>query len=241
MILIFVFSFFQILSAQEDKINISAGPGIIYSSSIYKSKKDRIIPIPFISLKYDKLSLNGIRASYNYLQTAKTNFFLSLSFKPSGFDPADGYYLKDMKKRRDNFFVSNSLKYDAKRFFYSFEFSYDLVSTKPSYIVGAEVSKTKRLKKGLLTLSFKLEYENDNLSNLNYGVFAYESKPWRAEYLPKAVILPSINLSLLSFKAQNQTIFLFSSLKYLPGKITKSPIIDKKYNFILVLGYLFKL
>ncbi len=240
MLLCIIF-FFQILSAQEDKINISAGPGIIYSSSIYKSKKDRFIPIPFISLKYDRLSVNGIRVSYNYLRTEKTNYFLSLSFKPSGFDPADGYYLKDMKKRKDIFFVSNSLKYDTQRFVYGLEFSYDLVSADPCYILGTEISKTKRLKKGLLTFSFKLEYENENLSNLNYGVFAYEAKPWRAEYLPKAIILPSVNLYLISFKAQNRTIFLFSSLKYLPGKITKSPIIDKRYNFILILGYLFKL
>lgn len=241
MILIFVFSFFQILSAQQNKPNISIGPGIIYSSSIYKSKKDRFIPIPFISLKYDRLAVNGIRVSYNYLRTEKTNYFLSLSFKPSGFDPADGYYLKDMKKRKDNIFISNSLKYDSKKLVYGLEFSYDLISSKPCYILGADISKMKRLKNALLTLSFKLEYENDNLSNLNYGVFPYETTTWRAEHLPQGLILPSLNLSLISFKTQNQTIFLFSSLKYLPNKITKSPIIDKKYNFILILGYLFKL
>lgn len=235
--LIFIFSVF--LNSSE--INIDLGPGVVISQSIYKSKKDRIVLIPFIKMSYSKISVYGTEISYELYTLKKLNISTSIKWEPSGFSPDDGYFLEGMKKRKDEINLKGVFSYRLKYLRFSLENSYNLASSKKNYSNSLSLSSRIPLQKDLHIIpSFKLEYENKNKSNIKYGVFLYEANSYRTEYYPGSSKVFSINLNMIK-SFEKSSLIIINSFRFLPSNITKSPIISKKQNLTSIIGFAFKI
>ncbi|MCX7641542.1 MAG: MipA/OmpV family protein [Elusimicrobiales bacterium] len=226
--------------AYGNQLNIELGTGLIYSSSIYKSKQDRKIFIPFIKASYSKLSLYGTEVSYEIFNTNKTLFTTSLKWEPSGFDPDDGWYLKGMKKRKDEINIRGIISYRIPLIRLSFENSYNLTSSKKYYSFSFSISSRIPINKTTNVIpSIKVEYENKNKANYKYGVFYYEETQERKQYSPNDTIIKSLNLNLTK-RYEKFAVIILNSFKILSKDVEKSPIISRKLQFTTIIGIILK-
>lgn len=230
---------FTFLNSTE--INIDLGPGIVFSQSIYKSKNDRIIPIPFIKINYSKIYVYGTEISYELYKLKNINLLTSVKWEPSGFSPNDGYFLEGMRKRNDEINFKTAILHRLKYIRISFENSYNLISSKKSYSYSLSISSRIPLQKNLNIIpSLKLEYENKNKSNTKYGVFQYETNTLRNEYLPGKSKIFSLNINIAK-ALEKKSLIIINSFKFLPSNITKSPIISKSVSFTSIIAILFNM
>lgn len=230
----------MIFSQQNTNREISLGPGLIYSQSIYRTKKDRIIPVPLILLKYGKFSIQGTSINYSIYSKGTKTFSAGINYRPSGFKPDDGWYLNGMKKRNDQINITNTFISRFKNYSLSLNAYLDLNNRGLPLSLSAGISKIKRYKTAILNSSLNIEYENRKRANLNYAVFDYESTSYREHYTLRDVIYPSLNISFTKMY-ENSFLFTMINIKYLTDPIVKSPIIDRKIYLTIITGYSFKI
>lgn len=214
------------------------GPGIIWQKSIYKGTKDKIIPIPVLSVRKGRFSFNGINTSYSIYKSKKISYSAGIGLGFSGFSPKDSEYLSGMREKEFQLNFLNSAEYFLGPYSCGSALSSDVKDLDKGW--GGEVFMSRRfaLANSFLSLKIKGIYESSEKANFNYGVYKNEAVPGRPYYLPGEVLSFGADLSFLK-RYKKTSVYILISLKELNKKITASPIVSKKRDLMFLGAYSF--
>lgn len=218
--------------ADENKLIIEAGVGIMYDSGIYKGEKNRVEPLPLINARYGIFSFEYDRAKL-YI-----NDDLAVVVAMG----RNGHELKGMDSR--SMAISTGIDYKiklAEELSTRIKINENFFGSKNG--ISTELSLEKEImltESDLLSLGCGVEYIDDNMSNYYFGVKKSEESLTRKSYKAKGAVIPSLKIDGIKILTPNIYLLLTTEVEFYPKEITDSPIVDSNVTYNAILGVCYK-
>lgn len=213
------------LAAESSKI----GFGVATIEQPYKGTKSRILPLPYLDVKYGGFYFRGLEAGYSAKADGALEFSGFVKARLDGYSHDDSEYLSGMDSRRDTLEGGGRVSFDANNVGKISLFAVaDLLGAYGGYEVGAEYSKMFVSQIGLFIPFVSLKQESKELTNYYYGVKAQEANAQRAAYTPNGALNVEIGARYIHNLTKNSSIIAAASYGWLDKEIYDSPIVEDK-------------
>jgi len=206
------------------------GFGFGVNKEIYRGYDRRVIPLPVIGYRSERLNIYGPFASYDVATLGDFDFFLQVAPRFQGFDESDSNAFTGMEKRKFSMDAGVGAKYRQGNWNTKFSYLRDILDRSD----GNEVSITlgRAFQKGPLFYqpSISVSHLSKNHVNYYYGVGTDESNASRPSYKAGSAFNTSLGFSIstpLFFEGFTQLAINYTSFD---DAITNSPIVDDKSN-----------
>lgn len=202
------------------------GIGLGLNQEIYKNYDHRIIPLPVLGYRGEKLQVLGPFVSYKITSFDQLDFSLQIAPRFQGFDESDSDIFKNMAKRKLSIDAGFGVNYKINDWKIELSSTFDVLNRSNGHEIKTGVSKVYNIGPIFLEPSINLSFLDDNHVNYYYGVKANEVNQKTFMYTGKSAINPTFSL------AVSTPIFLggftrFSlNYTYYDDSITNSPLVD---------------
>lgn len=213
------------------------GVGIGVNQEIYQGFKRRVIPLPLIGYRGEKLSVYGPFVSYQLLQSGDLSVSAKLAPRFAGFDDSDSDVFIGMAKRKTSLDAGLGLQYQLDDWTFEAETLADVLSNSNGYEARVKLSYGLRFGPVQLSPSLGASYLSNKLVNYYYGVRPEEATFNRAAYQAGSTVNYHTGLAL-------STPVLFGGMTRLGiehhwygSSIADSPLTDRDTGFSVILSW----
>lgn len=229
------------LMAADGKNTFSLGFGGILKDSAYKNGKSKAIVLPYIDGEYENFYIRGLEGGYRMSTTDGKEFKIFIKGRLDGYKESDADILNGMEERKNGFDGGLGAAIKTQYGKLGISVSHDISAAGNGYSSELEYSKNFYLKNSILVGYAGIELQDKKTSNYYYGVKNSEALRHREAYEPNGALNGYIGGRYIYFFDNN--LFLFSNIKAtrFSDTISKSDIVDKKYNALVAIavGYKF--
>ena len=206
------------------------GFGLGVNKEIYRGYDRRVIPLPIIGYRNERLTIYGPFVSYEAVKISAVDVFLQIAPRFQGFDESDSSAFSGMKERKSSMDAGVGAKYERGVWNTKFSYLRDILDRSD----GAELSVTlgRAFQKGPIFYepSISISHLNDEHVNYYYGVGEDESNASRPNYKAGSAFNTSLGFAVstpLFFGGFTQLAIDYTSFD---DAITNSPIVEDKSN-----------
>ncbi|MBU2972056.1 MipA/OmpV family protein [Pseudoalteromonas sp. C2R02] len=240
LIMLFILAFYSFTAiaqqnrgAQREQIEpygVLYGLGIGVSQEIYKGYDYRIIPLPTIGYRSEKLRIFGPFISYDALNFSDVKLSIKAAPRFQGFDESDSYIFENMNKRKVSMDAGLGLSIEKNNYKADISTMFDVLGNSKGYESTADLSRVFRYGPVFFEPKISISYLDNNHVNYYYGVNADEVNAFTFAYQGKSTINTTLGFSI------STPIFFdgFSSMSIeytqFGSSITDSPLIEDDAN-----------
>ena len=171
------------------------GFGLGINGEIYKGYDRRVIPLPLIGYRGDKLLVLGPFANYELFEAGNFDFTINVAPRFAGFDEGDSIFFTGMEKRKSTLDMGLGLVYENDNWKFQSKVLYDILGRSDGYEVTAQVGKVFRTGPVFIEPTVGVSYMDDNLVDYYYGVRDNEANAIRPAYQGKDVLNTTLGIS----------------------------------------------
>jgi len=171
------------------------GFGLGINGEIYKGYDRRVIPLPLIGYRGDRLLVLGPFANYELFEAGNFDFTINVAPRFDGFDEGDSIFFTGMEKRKSSLDMGLGLVYENDNWKFQSRAMYDILGRSNGYEVTAQVGKVFRAGPLFFEPSVGVSYMDDSLVNYYYGVRKNEANAIRPAYQGKEVVNTTLGIS----------------------------------------------
>jgi outer membrane protein len=206
------------------------GLGLGVSQEIYKGYDYRVIPLPIIGYRSEKLSILGPFLSYNVFNLSDLTLSLKASPRFQGFDESDSDIFKNMKKRKVSMDAGLGLAYENQNWKISLSNMFDILGNSNGFESTANISRVFRYGPVFFEPKLTLTYLDNKHVDYYYGVKEFEVNPNTFTFNGDCALNTTIGFSLSTPIFFNG--FSSVSVEYtqFDSNITNSPLVEDDAN-----------
>jgi outer membrane protein len=213
------------------------GIGLGVNREIYKGYDRRVIPLPIIGYRGDKLSVLGPFISYEVAQLGDFEFTLDASPRFQGFDESDSYIFAGMEERKFSMDAGVGVKYQRNDWNLNIAVKKDVFSRSKGTELTSSIGKAFRYGPVFVEPSLSLSYLDDNHVNYYYGVAASESSEIRAAYQADSALNTAVGLSVATPIFFGGFTRLAITHTWFDSSIADSPLVEDNNNSTFTLMF----
>lgn len=219
---------------------ISAGPGFIFSNSLYRGADDNVfIAIPMVYYRTPDFEVRGNQLSLRLFGNEDIEFRAIGSWRFDGYKESDSPFLAGMNKRKRSVDVGGQMTVKHGSSNISLSFLTDLLNNHEGNEARLTYSLSFRRERTIISPSISLIYRSQNLIDYYYGVRATEAIANRPFYNPSNAYSVSAGLSLVHPISDRWTFNGIFAYEHLPNEIRNSPIVDVDHRFTAITGLVY--
>ncbi|WP_448211896.1 MipA/OmpV family protein [Colwellia sp. MEBiC06753] len=213
------------------------GFGLGLNQEIYQGFDRRVIPLPILGYRGEKLRVLGPFIGYDLHQLGDFEVAIQAAPRFQGFDENDSDIFIGMKQRKFSVDAGLALRFERQNWKLNAAYMHDVLGRSHGSEWSTEVARVFRYGPIFIEPSVALSYLDSKHVNYYYGVKANEVLPTRPAYKGDDALNPSLALSV------STPMFFggFSSMKiqhtWYDSEITNSPLVDDDTNLSLVLFF----
>ena len=213
------------------------GFGLGINGEIYKGYDRRVIPLPLIGYRGDKLLVLGPFANYELLEAGNFDFTINVAPRFAGFDANDSVFFTGMAKRKSSLDMGLGLVYENDNWKFQTSAMYDVLGRSNGYEVTAQVGKVFRKGPVFIEPTVGVSYQDASLVDYYYGVRSNEVNAIRAAYQGNDALNTTLGVSFA-------TPILFGGFTragieytWFDSGITDSPLVDDDSSLGVFIAY----
>ncbi|MEI6437449.1 MAG: MipA/OmpV family protein [Candidatus Omnitrophota bacterium] len=223
----------------EEPLLTLLGAGTVVTSSPYDGVGVSVLPVPFMAWEHKGFYIRGIEAGYSFYEHGGLKLSAVTSPRMMGYSSEDSDALSGMEDRRRSLdagfraelalpFVTG-LSVNAKVL-------NDVLSRSNGQEGELSLEQFYGAKYLRLRLSGGVKVQSSRLTNYYYGVRTAEARPGRQEYKPGTAVDPFLGVMLTTGFSENWLVITRLGVDLLDPAIRKSPIVDKSYTMMGMVG-----
>lgn len=240
LLLLVATGFLALLHADESN-EIQIGLGVLHSSKLYKGTSSENQTIPLIIASYNDFYVEGLAVGYEFLKVGDFTSSLELTSDFLGYESSDSIYHSTLKDKEStlNAVLKNEYAF-SEDFKLIGELHYDISNIHDSY--SAEIVGEYTLfqnQNHTITSIVALEYMDKKKSNYYYGVQPSETNSYIHPYETEAALNSTLGLNYIYSFSSSWSFYGDVQTTFLDSTISKSPIVDRKYQNDFLVGVLY--
>lgn len=158
------------------------GVGIGVNQEIYQGYRQRVIPLPVLGYRGDRLSVYGPFVSYKLADLGNFSINAKLAPRFAGFDDSDSDVFIGMAKRKSSLDAGVSVQLRQHHWLLEAETLYDVLGNSNGNESKINISYQVRQGPVVIEPKFGISYSDSSLVDYYYGVRADEVTSARPEY-----------------------------------------------------------
>ena len=213
------------------------GVGIAINQEVYNGYDRRVVPLPILGYRGERLSILGPFISYDVVQQDGLRLAVQAAPRFQSFDSSDSDIFVGMDEREFSFDAGLGLKYQRDDWNINVSSMFDAMNKSNGYELRSSIGRAFNKGPIFIEPSLSLSYLDANNVNYYYGVAAAEANAFRPAYEGKSAVNSSLGLSI-------STPILFGgftsvNLNYTwnDSSISESPLVLRDTSFSLMLIY----
>ncbi|WP_404394028.1 MipA/OmpV family protein [Pseudoalteromonas phenolica] len=206
------------------------GIGLGLSQEIYKGYNRRVIPLPILGYRGEKLSVYGPFVSYELLELGDVELEVQASPRFQGFDESDSDIFLGMEERDFSMDLGAYLKYERDNWKLSVGFLRDIFNKSDGLELKAKIAKAYKFGPIFFEPNLSISHLDKNHVDYYYGVRDFEVTQSRALYQGDSAINQSIGFSVstpIFFGGFTQLAIDYTMFD---SSITDSPLVERDNN-----------
>lgn len=206
------------------------GIGLGISREIYKGYDRRVIPLPIIGYRGEKLNVYGPFVSYDATQMGAVDVSLQVAPRFQGFDENDSDVFEGMEDRKFSMDAGIALSYDKHNWKTNVSAMFDVLGRSNGYELSMGVGRVFRFGPVFVEPSVSIDYLDDKHVDYYYGVRMNEATGSRAYFQGDHAVNYAVGLSVstpIFFGGFTQLAFDHT---WFDSSITDSPIVEDERN-----------
>ena len=213
------------------------GLGLGINQELYKGYDRRVIPLPILGYRGDRLSVLGPFVSYDVLNQDGIKLSAQASPRFQGFDSSDSDVFIGMDERDFSFDAGLGVRYERNDWNVGLSSMFDVLNKSNGYELKASLGRAFKSGPIFYEPTISVSYLDANNVNYYYGVRDYEATTLRPAYTADSAINTTIGFSVAT------PIFLGGftrlSIDYTlsDSSIVDSPLVDTDTSLSLRLLY----
>ena len=211
------------------------GVGLSVNQEIYKGYNTRVMPLPMIGYKGEKLSVFGPFVSYKLKDLNSFTLSANLSPRFQGFDESDSNIFEGMEKRKSSLDAGFSIDYQKNDWKIGLKSMFDVLSNSNGYEIKSSIGRVIRYGPIFFEPSISLSLLDKNHVNYYYGVSTSEINQDRVAYSSDSAINTSLGLSIATPILLGGYTRLNIEHIWYDKNITNSPLVEKETSLSLLL------
>lgn len=220
-------------AAQQPVQGFLYGLGLGVNQEIYRGYKRRVIPIPVLGYKGQRLTVFGPFITYDLVQYG--NFTVTGQLVPrfAGFDASDSQYFAGMAKRKNSIDGGIGVSLRQDNLLFEVTTLFDVLNQSKGFSATTTISYGQKVGPVRLEPKFSVSYQDTNLVDYYYGVRENEATATRAAYRGDGTVNYATSLALSTpvfFKGMTR---LGVKHTWYGSGIRNSPLTDRDTGFSL--------
>lgn len=216
--------------AQLEPKGFLYGFGLGVSKEIYQGYDRRIIPLPILGYRSEKLAIYGPFISYEVLEFNDIEIEALASPRFQGFDDSDSDIFIGMDKRKFSMDAGLSAKYERDNWKISVSALYDILSRSDGYELKAKLGRAFQSGPVFFEPNISVSYLDKNHVDYYYGVREHEATVDRPYYLGQDAMNAGIGISVATPILLGGFTQFAVDYNWYDTSITQSPIVEDKHN-----------
>ncbi|CAM3838489.1 MipA/OmpV family protein [Rheinheimera salexigens] len=201
------------------------------NQEIYRGFKKRIIPIPVIGYKGDRLTVFGPFMTYDILRYGNFTVTGHLAPRFAGFDASDSDYFLGMAKRKMSLDAGVGASLRQDNWLLEVSTLFDVLDNSNGFEAKTAISYGQQVGAVRFEPKFSVDYSNSNLVDYYYGVRDNEATATRAAYRGEGTINYSAGLSMSTALFFNGMSRLGFKHTWYGSGISNSPLTHRDTGF----------
>lgn len=215
----------------------SAGVGILFKSSPYIGNEPRILPLPLISYRGERLTVTGPRAEYLLGRTGPLNYSLRLAVDFEGYEEDDDPRLEGLGDRDITLVaggkVGLSLPWKLKA---EAGLAREITGEHDGWTTRFNLERSWRKGSWILTPGIYLVHHDDRYTEYYFGVPAGLAREDRPVYNPDDAYRYGGGLTAIRRIGENWILTLRGDVLRLSDELTDSPLVEDDLEAGLIAG-----
>ncbi|OUL56404.1 MipA/OmpV family protein [Pseudoalteromonas ulvae] len=213
------------------------GFGLGVNQELYKGYDRRVIPLPILGYRGDRLSVLGPFVSYDVLQQEGVKLAVQVSPRFQGFDSSDSDIFIGMDERDFSFDAGLGLKYEKDDWNLGLSSMFDVLNKSDGYELKASLGRAFQSGPIFYEPSISVSYLDANHVNYYYGVASHEATSSRPAYQTDSAVNTTIGFSIATPIFFEGFTRLSIDYTWHDANIADSPLVDTGTNLSLRLLY----
>lgn len=213
------------------------GFGLGVNQELYKGYDRRVIPLPILGYRGDRLSVLGPFVSYDVLQQEGVKLAVQVSPRFQGFDRSDSEIFIGMDERYFSFDAGLGLKYEKDDWNLGLSSMFDVLNKSDGYELKASLGRAFQSGPIFYEPSISVSYLDANHINYYYGVGDHEATSSRPAYQTDSAVNTTIGFSIATPIFFEGFTRLSIDYTWHDANIADSPLVDTDTNLSLRLLY----
>lgn len=213
------------------------GIGLAVDREIYKDYDRRVILLPVIGYRGEKLTIFGPFVRYEVLQSGAVEFLIQAKPRFDGFDESDSEIFEGMDERRFSMDLGFGIEYARDNWKFELSSLHDVLGRSNGTELSAGLSKVFRSGSLFIEPGFEFSYLDSRHVDYYYGVSANEVTSFRPRFEGDDAVNTSIGITFTTPALFNGlTRFGFEHTWYDPD-ISDSPLTDEDTGLSFFFAY----
>ncbi|WP_404343960.1 MipA/OmpV family protein [Pseudoalteromonas mariniglutinosa] len=238
--------FSPLLSAEENRGDVRErlepkgfiyGFGLGINQELYSGYDRRVVPLPILGYRGERLNVLGPFISYDVVQNSGFKFTLQAAPRFQGFDSSDSDIFIGMQERDFSFDAGLGLKYQRDDWNIAVSSMFDVLNKSDGYELKTTVGRAFKYGPIFIEPTLSVSYLNDKNVNYYYGVADFEARSFRPAYQASSAVNTTIGVSLATPIFFGGFTRLSVDYTFNDSSITDSPLVDRDNNLSLRLFY----
>ena len=213
------------------------GFGLGINQELYKGYDRRVIPLPILGYRGDRLSVLGPFISYDVFQQEGIKLAVQASPRFEGFDSSDSDIFVGMDERDFSFDAGLGLKYEQDDWNVGLSSMFDVLNKSDGYELKASLGRAFKSGPIFYEPSISVSYLDANHVNYYYGVGVHEVTSFRPAYETESAVNTTIGFSIATPIFFEGFTRLSIDYTWNDSSIADSPLVDTDTNLSLRLLY----
>ncbi len=227
---------FSQLSAAEGS-PWSWGVGVVGSEDVYRDFNSRVILVPLIIYRGDRLNLYGPYATYDVYRPGDVTASLILSPVFAGYSEGDSPVFDGMDDRGYSMAGGVGVAYRPGQWHFSVNAIHDLLGVYSGYETAARASYVIPAGSVFVEPGIGVEYQSRDYVDYYYGVTEAEARSWRPAYAPAGSTNPEISIAFFTRSLGGGTTRLQLTHTTYGKEISNSPLTDAEQSLGVNLSF----
>ncbi len=195
---------------------------------IYKDFDRRVIPLPIIGYRGEKLQVYGPFVSYEFLEIGDFEISGLLSPRFNGFDESDSDVFEGMDDRKFSMDAGLGLRYEKLDWKVELSTRYDILDRSNGYEIIGKLGRVYRSGPVFIEPAIGLSYLDSSHVDYYYGVSDSEATPEREAFKGDEALNSTLGVSFITPLFFNGLTRLSIQNTWFDSSITDSPLTDSE-------------
>lgn len=213
------------------------GFGIAASQDVYTDFDNRVVPIPIIGYRGERLRVYGPFVGYELMREGGMSVEAQLVPIFAGFEEDDSFVFAGMEDRDFSYAAGVALNYNSQGWTYSLSTNADVLGKFDGYQASARIGKQFRIDSFIIEPSLGVTFQDSNYVDYYYGVRPEEVTAFRTLYEGDSAVNTELRLAVSTTQFFGGMTRLEFGATFFDDSISDSPLTDDDTSLNAMLIY----